>query len=83
MGQPCWMPSSSQEARALLSRDPALLAWAPLALVRADARARQSIGRGGGGERKRVQRNLTVYKAAQDAEEARRDKRGKGEGGSK
>jgi hypothetical protein len=34
-------------------------------------------------ELKRVERNFTVYKAAQDAEEARRDKRGKGEGGSK
>ena len=31
-------------------------------------------------ERKGVERNFTVYKAAQDTGEARRDKRGKGEG---
>jgi len=34
-------------------------------------------------ERKGVERNFTVYKAAQDTGEARRDKRGKGEGVSK
>jgi len=34
-------------------------------------------------ERKQLERNFTVYKAAQDAEEERRDKRGKEAGGSK
>ena len=34
-------------------------------------------------ERKRLEHNFTVYKAAQDTGEARRDKRGKGEGVSK